>query len=173
MSASGQAAVAAQEGSRVGASLGTTTGADRQILLATASGLEDIPLSEVQLVVVFKAATATSVVPPACLTPVAQLVGGNLASKCNTYTNWKFTQIVTDPSSPTWFTNPACTLQMDFFWCPSTRGNVQNSGGASGLDNLGVYIELKHGTRSGLFVDDVTIRDTSISTIVPGAGNWP
>ncbi len=169
MSANGQLAVAAQEGSRVGSSLGTTTGTDRQILLATASGLEDIPLDEVELVVVFKAATPDADVPPQCLTPAARIIGGNVGRKCNTYSGWKFRQIVTNPASATWFTDPDCSFQMDWFWCPSDRNNVQTT--SSPPDNLGVYIELKHGTRSGLFVDDVTIKDDSISAIVPGAGD--
>lgn len=154
---------AARAGARVAASQGKAVAADHQTLLATMSALGHIEPADVQFIVIYKASAANGEVPSSCLT-------GSVTGSCNRYSSTDVLSIYTNPtSSLTGFDTVNCSGQLDRFWCPSTRNNIQNA--LVPLDRVGVYVQASHASATGLSQFSLTLSDNASMVIEPKAGS--
>lgn len=156
-------ASATRSGARVASHLGVNMQADQQALLAVRAALEGIPASEIERVVVFRAANADATVPPNCLSAAAKTTGGNSTSKCNVYSGADLASVGTLNFSSC--NSPA----RHRFWCPTSRVNAQAA--LAGLDWIGVYVKVEKRAATRLFGATIDIDDTTIMRIEPNAGN--
>lgn len=174
---------ASRAGARVAAYQGQGYQADYAALIAAASGLASNSRATVTKVVIFKATSGSTTVPAACLAP--NIVPATLSSRggvstggvyCNVYSGAQVAGVAGGSITTTSFGNgspPAtgettttCTSsKLDSNWCPSTRANSQ----VTGLDLVGVYVEVQHATVSKLFGSAFTIKDSQIMQIEPSA----
>ena len=144
-------------GARVGSSLGNDRTADQGLLQATVSVLNDIGLSNVSYVVVYKSTTADGTRQGTCASspPVAA------AGLCNVYTGAQLQNLGTLN-----FTT-ACTgntgTAVDHNWCPTGRQNVQSSG----ADYLGVYVQANYVTVTGLFKSPFYLASRAVMRLEP------
>jgi len=152
-----QMETAARSGARVGSSLGNTRLADYGLLQGVKSAINDIGLSNVDYVEVFKS-TATDGSRPAgnCASTTPTSVSGS----CNVYTGAQlqsltqadFTGTVTcDATAP------------DRYWCPLNRQNVQSIG----ADYIGVWIKARYVTITGLFKSPFFLTSAAIMRLEP------
>ncbi|MCC6226711.1 MAG: pilus assembly protein [Microthrixaceae bacterium] len=167
----------ARAGARVSAYQGTGYQADYASLLAVSSGLKSLSRLSVVKVIIFKATTGSPTVPSSCLalSPTASTttpVGLDTAStKCNVYSGSQLNAIsagtitAANFGAGTGAAGPCAASKLDYYWCPFDRANLQ----ATGLDDVGVYVEVSHPTFSGMFGSSFTIRDTEIMQIEPSA----
>lgn len=152
-----QMETAARAGARVGSSLGNTRLADYGLLQAVKSALNDIGLSNVDYVVVFKS-TATNGARPAgnC----ASSTPSSVTSQCNVYTGAQLQSLTqTDFAGTTSCSGTA----PDRFWCPLNRQNVQSLG----ADYLGVWIKARYVTITGVFKSPFFLTSAAIMRLEP------
>jgi Flp pilus assembly protein TadG len=148
---------AARAGARVGSSLGNDRTADKGLLQATISVLNDFGLSNVNYVVVYKSTTVDGKRQGSCANspPVAS------AGLCNVYTG---TQLQNLNSLD--FTT-ACTgntgLAVDKNWCPTGRQAVQSQG----ADYLGVYVQANYVTVTALFKSPFYLAERAVMRLEP------
>jgi Flp pilus assembly protein TadG len=148
---------ASRAGARVGSSLGNDRSADKGLLQATVSVLNDIGLSNVNYVVVYKSTTADGKRQGTCASspPVAA------TGLCNVYTGTQlqnlgsldFTSACTGNSGPA----------VDKNWCPTGRQNVQSLG----ADYLGVYVQANYVTVTGLFQSPFYLASRAVMRLEP------
>jgi hypothetical protein len=163
-----QVASAARSGARTGAKMGASQYADHDILVSVASGLSNVSLTDVELVVIYNASAPDGDVPPACLTPTATSAGGDPASECNDNTNADLAAIAANPEATLAdFSDPTCSGQKDRFWCPASRQFQQTTTG--GLDSVGVYIRTVT-TNNNLILKHIKVADHGVMKIEPEAG---
>lgn len=144
-------------GARQEAIQGTNLQADWLTLQAIKSASSAMPLSQINMVVIFKASGPSASVSAACKTG-GQTVGTALlpqAGSCNRFVNSDFTAAL----GPSW----DCTTGPIRFWCPTVR----NVGLSGGVDYLGVYMQIRHPWVTGLFGQSVTMSDTAITKLEP------
>lgn len=154
---------AARAGARVAASQGKAVAADHQTLLATMSALGHIAPTDVQFIVIYKASAADGAVPASCLT-------GSVTGSCNRYSSTDVLNVYNNPTtSLTGFDTTNCNAQLDRYWCPSTRNNIQNA--LVPLDRVGVYVQANHRSATGLSQFSLTLSDNASMVIEPKAGS--
>jgi len=157
---------AARAGARVGSSQGAATLADQAALLSVAAGIKSLTGDTLTKVVIFKATSATGTVPAACLTPAILTAGGSSANQCNVYSGTYIATLVANPSgTASQFAGACNTARRDRFWCPTSRSNLQGS--AAGLDQVGVYVEINHPTKTQILGASISIKDTAVMRIEP------
>lgn len=168
---------AARAGARVASYQGTGYQADYASLLAVASGLKSVKELTIEKVIIFKATKGSSVVPAACLALTPSTSSStptgldNASAKCNVYSGAQVNAISNGTIGSAYFGDgsqtaaPCTSTKLDYYWCPYERRNVQ----ASGLDDVGVYVQVSHRTFSRVFGSTFTIRDTEIMQIEPSA----
>jgi Flp pilus assembly protein TadG len=167
----------ARAGARVAAFQGTGYQADYASLIAVASAMQSAQRATITRVIIFKATSGSSTVPAACLaltpsTSTSTPTGlNNATAKCNVYSGSQVTGVSNGTIASTKFGNGANTSgaclssRLDYYWCPYNRANSQ----ATGLDFVGVYLEVSNKTFSKIFGSSFTIRDTEIMQIEPSA----
>lgn len=155
---------AARAGSRVASNLGVSATADKSALASIAASLGTVPVSEIDVIVIYRATTADGDVPADCLTGSTRATGGSSASQCNVYTG---AEAIAASTSTTFTGN--CGSSRDRFWCPSTRGNSQAA--STGPDYLGVYVRINHTTKTKAFGSTMVVKDRAVMRIEPNAGN--
>jgi len=155
---------AARAGSRVASNLGIDAAADKSALASTAASLGTIPVSEIDVVVIYRTSSADGAPPSGCLTSGAKAAGGSASDLCNTYSGADVMAAATSTAY-----NGNCGSSRDRFWCPSSRGNSQAT--TNGPDYLGVYIRINHATKTKLFGSTMVIDDQAVMRIEPSAGN--
>ncbi|HQF93125.1 MAG TPA: TadE/TadG family type IV pilus assembly protein [Microthrixaceae bacterium] len=155
---------AARAGARVASNLGVAATADKSALASIAASLGTVPVSEIDVIVIYRATTADGDVPADCLTGSTRATGGSSASQCNVYTG---AEAIAASTSTTFTGN--CGSSRDRFWCPSTRGNSQAA--STGPDYLGVYVRINHTTKTKAFGSTMVVKDRAIMRIEPNAGN--
>ena len=162
---------AARAGARVGSSQGIADGADYAVLLAVSSSLGSIPTSEIDAIVVFKSNSVTGGLPSTCPLSATNRRNRGVAGVCNIYQQADVTNLLANVSTAqaTYFSGACTGTRIDKKWCPSTRSNLQIGG--SGVDHVGVYITINHKTSTKLFGSSITIDDSAVMLIEPGAGN--
>lgn len=155
---------AARAGARVASNLGVSATADKSALASIAASLGTVPVSEIDVIVIYRATTADGDVPANCLTGSTRATGGSSASQCNVYTG---AEAIAASTSTTFTGN--CGSSRDRFWCPSTRGNSQAA--STGPDYLGVYVRINHTTKTKAFGSTMVVKDRAVMRIEPNAGN--
>lgn len=155
---------AARAGARVASNLGVSATADKSALASIAASLGTVPVSEIDVIVIYRATTADGDVPADCLTGSTRATGGSSTSQCNVYTGAE----AFAASTSTTFTGN-CGSSRDRFWCPSTRGNSQAA--STGPDYLGVYVRINHTTKTKAFGSTMVVKDRAVMRIEPNAGN--
>jgi Flp pilus assembly protein TadG len=152
-----QMETAARAGARVGSSLGNTRLADYGLLQGVKSAINDIGLSNVDYVVVFKS-TATDGARPAggCAGSTPTSVTGS----CNVYTGAQLQSLTQTDFTGT--TSCGATAP-DRYWCPLNRQNVQSIG----ADYVGVWIKARYVTITGLFKSPFFLTSAAIMRLEP------
>jgi Flp pilus assembly protein TadG len=153
-----QVETAARSGARVGSSLGATRSADYGLLQATASALNDIGLTNVNYVVVYNAnANADGSRPSSCKgSPPTSQVG-----LCNVYTGAQLVSLNANDFTATCTGNLGTAL--DHYWCPTGRQSVQSLG----ADYVGVYVNAKYSTVTGIFHSPFTLTSEAVMRLEP------
>lgn len=149
---------ASRAGARVASGLTTNTAADYETLLAVRSALQDVGLSNLEYVVIYRSATADGAVPVGCVSPAGVVTSSNtVTAKCNAYTG---AQVLAMTASQF-----GCgTGKLDNTWCPNTRQNLLSVG----TDFLGVWIRVKHTNTTKILGNGVTkITDSSVMRLEP------
>jgi len=152
-----QMETAARAGARVGSSLGNTRLADYGLLQGVKSAINDIGLSNVDYVEVFKS-TATDGSRPAgsCASSTPTSVTGS----CNVYTGAQLQSLTQADFSGT----VSCdNTAPDHYWCPLNRQNVQSIG----ADYIGVWIKARYVTITGLFKSPFFLTSAAIMRLEP------
>ncbi len=147
---------AARAGARVGSNLTNDRLADWGLLQGSKSVLNEIGLSNVEYLVVFKASSATGTPPTGCggATPTSQ------NNQCNVYTGAQLTSLTQSSFTGT----SSCTgSSPDRFWCPTTRLAVQHLN----PDYLGIYIKARSQTLTSLFGPPLGLRSTAVMRLEP------
>jgi hypothetical protein len=136
---------------RTGATLGSDSQADYNILQMLRSGLGN-DYTKTTRVVIYKASAANGAVPAACLT------GSSQTGVCNVYT-------ATDMAKAS--TSFGCGVgAVDSAWCPTSR--ISNISNTAGLDYLGVYVAYNHALITGSFgTGNITIKDNFVMRVEP------
>jgi Flp pilus assembly protein TadG len=151
-----QVETAARSGARVGSSLGNTRLADYGLLQAVRSALNDIGLTNVDYVIVFKSTASDGTIPTGCdsATPTSQ------TGSCNVYTG----AYVQNMNQADFTGTVSCTgTSPDRFWCPVGRQNVQSIG----ADYLGVKVRAKYVTITGIFHSPFAVTASAIMRLEP------
>jgi Flp pilus assembly protein TadG len=150
---------ASRSGARVGSSLGSQRMADYGLLDATKSALNDIGLSNVAYVVVYKSTTANGARTGTCAgnTPTSQ------AGLCNVYTGSQVVSLTQADFTSTGSPATCGTTAPDRFWCPTTRQNVQSLG----ADYIGVWIKAKYTTITGIFKSPFSLTSAAVMRLEP------
>jgi hypothetical protein len=153
---------ALRAGVRVGSNAGRERSADYTILKAVEAAMAEVPSSHIQRIIVYKADTANSAVPAACL---AVSGSGGVAGTGGVYCNVYQASDLARPASD--FT-AACTgnagTAPDHYWCPTGRQATQ----ALGADYLGVYMQVRYTYVTKVFPGTgVTIHDRAIMRLEP------
>lgn len=152
-------------GARVATNLGKATSADESALKAVGAALGDIPVAEIDVVVIFKASSSTTTVPPQCLTAASRTAGGNYSYNCNTYTGDEVRKIAGGLTGAPSFGN--CTSRHKY-WCPTNRLVAQSV--SVGPDHVGVFVRINHKTVTKALGATITVDETAVMVIEPGAG---
>jgi hypothetical protein len=151
---------AVRAGVRVGSTEGSASTADTGILMAVGAALNDVGLSNVNHVVVYKSGSTDGAVPAACLTPAPHSVSGS----CNAYSGAQLQQVAGGTAPASWFGCGAGSL--DASWCPASRQSIQ----ALGSDYLGVWVSANHAMLTGFFGSAQTLTDRAVMRLEPQGG---
>jgi hypothetical protein len=146
----------AQDAARTATVLGGDLDADFRILetaLETGAPLKEGAIIKI---VVYRATTATSPVPPAC--PIASQ--DSVTTQCNLYIPSDFAR----PSADFGCTPP---LSPDLSWCPNERIAVQSPANGGPPDFVGIHVELRRDTITGLFGDSQQMSATYVLRVEP------
>jgi len=136
---------------RVASSEGLNGSADYNILQTAKRSSTAMRSGQVQLVVIYKAASSTASVPAGCLT-------ASVTNSCNRYTGADFDRALSQFG--------CATGAADIAWCPSTRKVAQ--GGPNGPpDYVGVYVQGLHDNVTGLFGKTMTFKSDTVMRIEP------
>ena len=144
-------------GARVGSSLGNDRTADKGLLQATVSVLNDIGLANVNYVVVYKSTTADGKRQGTCGSspPVAA------TGLCNVYTGAQLQNLNSLDFTTTCTGNTGTAV--DKYWCPTGRQSVQSLGS----DYLGVYVQANYVTVTGLFKSPFYLASRAVMRLEP------
>lgn len=147
---------ALRSGARVGSNAGRERLADYTILKAVEAAMAEVPTSQIQRIIVYKADTANSAVPSSCLSVTPP---GGVTGVCNVYNPASLSL----PESE--FSGTTCSASApDRWWCPVSRQSQQ----ALGADYLGVWMEIEYDYVTHLFPGDgLTLRDRAIMRLEP------
>lgn len=148
---------ASRAGARVGSGLGKDRTADKGLLQATVSVLNDFGLSNVNYVVVYKSTTTDGKRPGTCGNdpPVAA------TGLCNVYTGAQLQNLGSLDFTSTCTGNSGSAVDKN--WCPTGRQNVQSLGS----DYLGVYVQANYVTATGLFKSPFSLSSRAVMRLEP------
>jgi Flp pilus assembly protein TadG len=148
---------AARAGARVGSGLGNDRTTDKGLLQATASVLGDFGLTNVNYVVIYKSTTADGKRQGTC----ANSPPTSAAGLCNVYTGTQLQNLNSLDFSSSCTGNSGSAVDKN--WCPTGRQNVQSAG----ADYLGVYVEAKYVTVTGLFKSPFSLASRAVMRLEP------
>jgi hypothetical protein len=165
-----------RDAARAGTSAPAYLTSDRTILVAIGTGLTPSELAGLKKVVVFKADSSGRPTDNSCLNTnpndgspgSAAGVGDN----CNVYGPKQVAYAVAHPTNATAWGGAAdqkscTTTEIDQLWCPAKRNHSQAN---NALDNLGVYVELKHSSVTHFSFGDMTIKRQAVFRLEPNYG---
>ena len=146
-----------RSGARVGSNAGREREADFTILKSVEAAMTAVPTAQINRLIVYKAQTADSSVPAACL---AITGSGGVNGVCNVYQTSDLARPLEDFGDATSCSGTA----PDRYWCPTSRQNQQ----ALGADYLGVWMEIRYNFVTGVLPGTgLTIRDKAIMRLEP------
>lgn len=141
---------AAREGGRLESVVGNASDADRAVLKRIEGSLVSLDPNDVVRVVVWRADGPGTTVPTACRTHSVQ-------NKCNSYASF-------DELTIKW----GCENNAaDHFWCPRDRVVKLSPATGGPPDYVGVWIQYRHDTLTGLFAKEITVEASAIVRIEP------
>ena len=150
---------ALRQSARTAASQGASGSSDYYALQALNAGLAGLPSNAIRRIIVFNATTNASP-DPTCLAMTAP--GGQSGARaCNVYDASAL--ILSSAAFSTSATGSCPASAVDRYYCPLTRVVLQSSG----LDALGIYLELRHDFASRIFGSGLTIRDKFVVRLEP------
>lgn len=148
-------------GARSGSGEANEVLADYAILQAVKQGATGLGVSQVNMVVIYRATGPGDRVPEACKS--ASVENSATTRGCNRYTASDF---ALDSDQFGCVGPPGPSQKKDRFWCPTTRKTaLQGSKGPP--DYLGVYVEAEHQNLIGLLGDGFTFRKDTVIRIEP------
>ena len=163
---------ATRAGVRVGSNLGPASDTDYNVLLGVRSAITDLDVSNVTMVVVYKATAADGTIPTACanLTPPATLTATSVIAGptdyCSAYSGAQLAALGTTITSTSFgCAVGATTGKLDCGWKPGTRQNLLSQG--TGPDYLGVWIKVKHDFVTKLFGATMNLTDSAVMRLEP------
>jgi Flp pilus assembly protein TadG len=148
---------ATRSGVRANASLGKDVLADYQALTSlradlAASGM----LGQIELVVVYRSATADGEPPPNCLSATAT------GTRCNIFSQADIQTL----NQATFSTTTGCsTASRSSTWCPSDRNDNQLT-----ADYVGMYVRIRHPFITNFYGSGMAISQRSVMRIEPSGG---
>lgn len=147
---------ATKEGARAASVNGTNSDADFLILRSVNHGIEPIGLTNLDMVVVFKASGPGDEVPEECKTSAQP-------GTCNRYTRSDFFRpIRTAGGDATGNFGCSAGVSVDRHWCPASRNTRLGES-----EYVGVYIQSRHDYITGFFGASTTLHDTTIIRLEP------
>ena len=144
---------AVRGGARVASASGNDVYADWGILNAVEKEGEGLDPDQIQLIVIYKPTTFGELPSATCQ------AGTGVAGVCNVYTYSDFSRPKTDFGCQT-------NLNLDRFWCPTTR-KITLSG--TGSDYVGVWVKAVHPWVTKMFGNVKTLTDSSVIRLEPRA----
>jgi Flp pilus assembly protein TadG len=154
---------AGRAGGRAVANMSNDKFADYWALDAVVSAINDLGLTNVTRVVIFKA-TTNPVISAGC----AAGTPSSSAQACNVYSNSVITNLYTTNYKTN---NFGCGVgKLDNYWCPAPLGSPPVGGRnitGTTADYVGIYIEAKHAKLTYVLPGDLTIKDTFITRLEP------
>ena len=166
-----------RDAARAGTSAPAYLTSDRTILVTIGTGLSASELSGLKKVVVFLADSNGKPLDATCLTrtPIDGSPGtavNGVQDKCNIYGPNQVKYAVANPTNTTAWggasDQKSCTgSEIDRQWCPAKRKNSQAN---NQLDNLGVYVELKHSSVTHFTFGSMTIKRQAVFRLEPKYG---
>jgi hypothetical protein len=150
---------ALRQSARTSASQGSSGYSDYYALQALNAGLSGIPSAAIRRIVVYNA-TTYSAPDPTCLS--MPIPGGQTGTRaCNVY---DASALILSSSAFSSVATGSCPPDaVDRWYCPVTRSVIQ----ASGVDALGLYVEIRHDFASRIFGSGLTIKDKFIVRLEP------
>ncbi|MEM9200790.1 MAG: TadE family protein [Actinomycetota bacterium] len=139
------------------ASIGADSGdADHRMLEAVASASAALPDGSIDRIVIWRATGPHDDVPSGCTS------GSGVTGLCNVYTTAAF-DIPAEEFGCQLVSNGDPYNSLDRFWCPTGR----NVTAGSGLDFVGIHIQITHDYITGLFGDQIVFTDQIILKVEP------
>jgi hypothetical protein len=138
---------------RVASAMGNEPEADFSVVRAAVKDGDVAIVADLRRIVVFRATSSESDVPPQCTT---SQVGFD--DVCNVYLPADFADPIDEYGCG--------GSELDQFWCPSNR-KVALSGSQGPPDYIGVWVEFRHDMLTGLFGGQRTITDQTVMRIEP------
>jgi hypothetical protein len=169
---------ATRAGARAASSAGDASTADHQALSTLTAGLEGLPETEIDYVIIYDAGAADGEVPAACKARGATTNAINgIPNQCNIY-GGDWLRDTFDPFDTTLFegqvgspSNPQCASgRADWSFCPLRRESSQRAAG--GPDYVGVFVKTTHGYVTKVFGSGgMDMEDSAVMRIEPKWGN--
>lgn len=140
---------AVREGARVESVMGNASDADKVALEKIKESLVSLDPANVVDIAVWKAEGPGDTVPDRCRTR-------NQTDVCNSYNHL-------DRLNSKW----GCDNSNDRHWCPRDRVVKLSPATGGPPDYVGVWVQYRHDTLTGLFAEDITVEATAIVRIEP------
>jgi hypothetical protein len=165
------------DGSRQGAILGSSLDVDYQIIQAVKRDLTAVPRSDIKVLVVYRAGTASTTnaaatpapaacTQPAAATPVSLISTANFCSAYTVATDWN----ATDTRFYTCQTTPTPYQNRSAGWCPTNRFAAATASGTTPKgppDYIGIYLRVNHTYLTGLFGRTKVAEQTMVTRLEP------
>ena len=165
-----------RDAARAGTSAPAYLTSDRTILVTIGTALSPTELAGLQKVVVFKADATGKPLNASCLTLNPNDGGpgsaAGVSGACNVYGPKQVAYAVANPTNLTAWGGAAdqksCTnTEIYKLWCPASRNHSQAN---NLLDNLGVFVQLKHSNVTHFNFGDITIKRQAVFRLEPKYG---
>lgn len=150
---------ATANGARSGAAAGSSTYADRDVLVSILASLPPDLAANLDRVVIYKSTTANGAVPTNCVPAFGNTSNTGVNGSCNSYSG----QFVRSVSTSTTAGFGGSAGDNDRYWAPSTRKDTVTGP----PDYLGVYVRTTYADRTGTFWSDIRLTDTAVFRVQP------
>lgn len=152
-----------REGARAASVAGNESESDFLILQSVHHTLQSVNRDQIEQVIVYRAATPDSPVPPSCLTSGSQ---SGPTDFCNVYANDAFDEPLFDNLGNANSFFGCSTTSADRHWCPTDRDSTIDG---SPPDFVGVYVRIRHPFITGFFGEGLTLDQVAVNRIEPSS----
>ena len=146
---------ASRDGARAASVFGREAETDFLVLQTIRHGIDAIGVDDIEYVVIYRLASPTDVMDPACRTT-------SQVGICNRYVRADFDlalDYTNGNPTPNFRCGPAA---VDRFWCPGDRDSSIET-----ADYVGVFIETEHQYITGFFGENQRLSETTVIRIEP------